>query len=792
MPHIYQYGSGTVGDPYQVWTPADLQGLNDYRSAYFKQMQDINMIAFSWEPIALDWDYFSGYYNGQLFEIQNLIINPQVQTSWPCDTLGLLGTASGATLEDIILVDTVINSDPVEFPWDIGPLAGYAEYCTFINCHVVNCNVTKVSWDAGGIAGEAIDCTAFGCSMSGIITGDYAVGGIFGYSERSYLEKCFSSGLISYYDVYQNAWGIGGLLGEVYEGTDIELLKNCYSTSVIFGGLNGGGLIGNVSKKWNTTGANITITNSYFSGACVAYEEGSVGPLVGDLDDQHTLVVNNCYYNSENPGGDIATHGTPKTLTELRVQATFDNWDFSGVWNILSGVNDGLPHLRDIPVDQNYYFDPDNFEEPYPGPFVFSDNVIPFNNFTVQRDRRWYDYGIGDIKHHDGKFHLVSNAYVVPDPNALWDYHNLFVDTLSKDGLIFNKITEMLGGAYGDGWDWDGHQSIEIYNGRYYLAFISYFGGPNWEYHLHTANCNLDGSDLVHTKRVAGDVYGVKSVLDEASGIIYYLYSQRVSTTNRVMLARYTIAQDIFETSYASSMSVHSVNYLSNIILAHGYLYYSYCTQWNNNYHIYMGRAKLDFTSKSHYMITSGLTEGFFYPWVVASDNRVYCFIKAGYQTRIPTIYECSIMLNNSFELCRLTTSSVTHWQEPILYNDNKLYVLYRATVDISGTSYWVPFIAEIDLINRTVKQVQKVDESNFPTDGYGYLWYLRAAMSDDGIIGVMVAGMYDEGYEVQDLCTATTFSAVEPPTWLANQLRVSFRHKGGSVRVRVKKEVQL
>ena len=45
---------------------------------------------------------------------------------------------------------------------------------------------------------------------------------------------------------------------------------------------------------------------------------------------------------------DNAFTANGKTTAEMKAQSTFVNWDFSSVWTVAAGTNNGYPSLRSI------------------------------------------------------------------------------------------------------------------------------------------------------------------------------------------------------------------------------------------------------------------------------------------------------------------------------------------------------------------------------------------------------------------------------------------------------------
>ena len=59
-------------------------------------------------------------------------------------------------------------------------------------------------------------------------------------------------------------------------------------------------------------------------------------------------IIEDCYYASDQHPV-VTPPGTPKTLQELKTQATFESWDFDTVWGIDSDINESFPYLLSDP-----------------------------------------------------------------------------------------------------------------------------------------------------------------------------------------------------------------------------------------------------------------------------------------------------------------------------------------------------------------------------------------------------------------------------------------------------------
>ncbi len=138
-------------------------------------------------------------------------------------------------------------------------LFGYlASGATVTRLGVENVSITA-HWYVGGLAGVNNLATVSHSYAEGSLTGDYAVGGLVGWSSGT-ATACYSAG-----DVTGNE-RVGGLIGHNLDGT----VSNSHSSSSVSGGRDAGGLVG---YKYGT------IHNSFSTGSVIG--SCSVGGLVG-------------------------------------------------------------------------------------------------------------------------------------------------------------------------------------------------------------------------------------------------------------------------------------------------------------------------------------------------------------------------------------------------------------------------------------------------------------------------------------------------------------------------------
>jgi hypothetical protein len=353
-------GDGTEEDPYQVSIPFHLNSMHNYLDACFIQTADIDLAAAcaeggdywndgaGWLPIG-DYDTrFTGTYDGQGYTISGMMINRA--TSY----IGLFGCMENAEITEVVLEDCSMVDTTAD---QCGALAGYVYYSSISQCsssgtingdnsvgglvgycggnttQFVDCTnyaTVQATNQVGGLIGSANTYASIGsCYSYGSVSGTTDVGGLIGKTNnRVSITECYNSGNV------EGETNTGGFVGYNYYYSTVT---NCYNTGCVIGGdrTNTGGLVG--YHDYNST-----VTNCFSTGF-VSGGTREVGGLVGFLEDNAT--VTDSYYDHRISGqSDNGTRGYYKSTAEMLQQATFENWDFTDVWNINEG--NSRPYLR--------------------------------------------------------------------------------------------------------------------------------------------------------------------------------------------------------------------------------------------------------------------------------------------------------------------------------------------------------------------------------------------------------------------------------------------------------------
>ena len=271
-------GSGTALDPYIINDVADLQAMENDLAAFYELGSDIDASATSGWNGGLGFDpiiLFTGELDGKGSTISGLFINRPTEPY-----VALIGYANAAiVLKNIKMTGVDITGGSVT-----GALLGYAgsgDVVDIDNCNSAGSVSSPVNntGQIGGLIGNVWDGTIDDCWLSCLVTvsGNVSsqVGGLIGYSSEAVITNCYATGA-----VVSGKSRIGGLIGDLWAGT----VTKCYATGNVSGLDYVGGLIGRISQD-------PTITNCYARGNATA-SGYYVGGFCGR---NHTGVIDDCY-----------------------------------------------------------------------------------------------------------------------------------------------------------------------------------------------------------------------------------------------------------------------------------------------------------------------------------------------------------------------------------------------------------------------------------------------------------------------------------------------------------------
>ncbi len=239
----YGGGSGTAADPYQIWTPEQMNAiganLNDWDKS-FVLMDDIDMSIYTGTEYAIIGDSrarFSGTFDGNGHVISNL-------------TYTRNDTHSG-----------------------IG-LFGRTHHATIMNLGLENVSIASGGNWVGGLVGYSLrDSLITDCYSVGTVSGMTHVGGLVGWNEGGRITACYAAGPVVGQDK------VGGLVGWNSSEYDLAIITSCYATGSVNGSGDVGGLVGLNSSYSQLTAchANCSVNGSYYVGGLAG--ENDLGPI---------------------------------------------------------------------------------------------------------------------------------------------------------------------------------------------------------------------------------------------------------------------------------------------------------------------------------------------------------------------------------------------------------------------------------------------------------------------------------------------------------------------------------
>lgn len=326
-------GCGTVKNPFQIATADQLDNVRDYLGSHFIQTADIDLDmapynqSDGWEPIlgecirkddvtgdCMEYEYFSGSYNGNNYTIQNLFIDrPDGYPVGPdAIGVGLFARTDGATIENLSITESDITGRS-----DTGILSGYIQGGEF----------SKIS-------------------VSGTLKGHQRVAGVSGAIAQSKVSQVYAN-----VDVTNTENYAGGITGNASE----SIIQNSYATGTVTSSNKNyvGGFIGSYNSFGNLQ--DNQIKNNYAavqvnsSGDMVGGFSGHLNETNGDLD------ASGNFWDTDSSAQTSSAFGQGRSLFNMKTKSTFANtgWDFDAVWQIDEPQNGSIsyPYLRNNPQD---------------------------------------------------------------------------------------------------------------------------------------------------------------------------------------------------------------------------------------------------------------------------------------------------------------------------------------------------------------------------------------------------------------------------------------------------------
>ncbi|MDD2277384.1 MAG: hypothetical protein PHP56_12730 [Smithellaceae bacterium] len=321
------YVNEHLDSSYRLMTNLDFSNQEHYciEKNYQKIAND------GWDPIGSEEKPFVGKFNGNNKTISNLNILTKGSIN-----VGFFGIINNAEIEDLILE----------------------------NVNIVANNTVNV----GGLVGVAKESKIKKVSVSGIVQGTEAVGGLIGRTEMnnkinlnktnsqitSLGKKTNFGGLIGIIADKRNqvsenytlgtidasyGFNAGGLIGMIDESAIENRIENNYSLINVSCQKVCGGLIGTVTGSENDTIIGFNYSAGLVSGI------GS-GGLIGIYNSNPENIARS-YYNKDTSKQTDEGKGIGLDDRNMRTQRSFEEWSFGDIWVITENVS--YPYLKANP-----------------------------------------------------------------------------------------------------------------------------------------------------------------------------------------------------------------------------------------------------------------------------------------------------------------------------------------------------------------------------------------------------------------------------------------------------------
>ena len=304
--------------------------VNGQRSGFaggsYRLGGDIDLIGI-WTPMGTQFAPFTGTFDGAGYTITGLTIR-----GLSSDTRGFFGLVNGGNITNVTLRDVSIQGGQ-----SVGGLAGTVNRSTVSGSSVTGMVAGNIA--VGGLVGAVTNNSTVSGSYADItvVTGQAAIGGLVGaVTNNSTVSGSYATGRVSAH----TGSGIraGGLVGTVANRSSVS---DSYATATTSSNSIAGGLVGILTTD-------STVFRSYATGS-VSSQDNERGGLVGNVEGSNNTVSDSFYNQTTTGQSDDTGKGAPKTTADMQTQATFTNWDFATIWAIAPTVNNGYPYLQAIP-----------------------------------------------------------------------------------------------------------------------------------------------------------------------------------------------------------------------------------------------------------------------------------------------------------------------------------------------------------------------------------------------------------------------------------------------------------
>ncbi len=338
-------GSGTEKDPYLVSNAEELFEVRNNLSAYYKQIDDIDLREwiseespnYGWPSIGTYTNPFSGNYDGNNHSIKGLLIKRDNN-----DFVGLFGCVLDAKIKNLAIINPIIEGNN-----DVGACVGC--FCYSNDCKT-NGSIDNIAVISGKITGNN-HIAAIAGSIVPYTIAQGAFPRLAGISFATTISKCYSSAKVEAEDTCAGICGYvvsgdyyyyssAGSKGQYYQCYKVEICDN-RCDGVVYGNNNVSGILG-FSDDWSASyhvgqyavyeelRSNMNIQRNIFAGSLEAKGSNVVG--IATLNDGVFEVKNN-YCNASN------LISAQNIFRITGISGYPENFSYNGIITIVNGKN---------------------------------------------------------------------------------------------------------------------------------------------------------------------------------------------------------------------------------------------------------------------------------------------------------------------------------------------------------------------------------------------------------------------------------------------------------------------
>lgn len=308
-------------------------------------MADLDLSGHQWTPIGYQTNLYSGQpFSGRFYGNGHVITGLTIGSAdAPYDTngAGLFGSVQNPSeTERAEITELTVRDAAVYGSYYTGILAGYVTSGYVADCQTSG--TVSGSYMVGGLTGAfGSDSTAAGtitmtrCFSSADVTAtDDIVGGLIGSGSHVNVSLCGATG-----DVTAANGSAGGFVGRDSYSKDTGY-QNCYATGDVDGGTYYvGGFIGDASST--------RTAYCYAAGAATGQSKTYlVGGFSGNKGGSYFTYSYCDGVKTTFPIGDQGANSMMLETEDMKLQASYEKWDFNYTWIISPYVNEGYPALR--------------------------------------------------------------------------------------------------------------------------------------------------------------------------------------------------------------------------------------------------------------------------------------------------------------------------------------------------------------------------------------------------------------------------------------------------------------